>query len=165
MPDSFAAPGSRLCQGHASCTGVSALCPQDAAFPFCFSSLSRFLFLTTTAVLIKRVYESTALCNLHMLGQFPIWVFSDLRAVYPAAGGLKTWGPTGPSTQQYPTVNIQTLEIELYPPEPHFHPQSFAWMSTPLSIDLCAARHFKMDLHRDTQTQICRYMCLFLFST
>ena len=136
MPDSFAAPGSRLCRGHASCTGVSALCPQDVAFHFCFSSLSRFLFLsfffffyfsffffyflfyfilflnftildawgwctgttqrflflTTTAVLFKKVSESTAFCNLRVLSHFPIWVFSDLRAVYPAAWWAQDMG-------------------------------------------------------------------------
>ena len=74
------------------CSGISDLYPQDVAFLFCFSSLSRFLFLTTTAVLIKRVYESTAFFNLHLLNKFPIWVFSDLRALHPAAWWAQDMG-------------------------------------------------------------------------
>ena len=72
-----------------------------------------FCFLQPQQSCLKKCLKAQhfATCACWATFQSGFSLTSELYIQMP--GGLKTWGPTGPSTQQYPTVNIQTLEIEL----------------------------------------------------
>lgn len=152
-PGGFAAPDSRFCWGHAFCYRVSDLCPHDGSSLFCFSSFSRFLFLATTAVFIKKAYWSTAFCNMHILNKSPIGVFSELQSYTSSCLVISHMGSYRSQLNSKSIVNMKTLK----PPGQHSHSWYFLWRSTLLSVTLYAARPSWICSHIDTYRNKCRY--------
>lgn len=75
----------RVCWGHASCTGVSDLCPQDVAFPFCFSGLSRFYFVQPQQPWLREYMKAQCFATCTDWTGLQSRFSLGLRAVHPAA--------------------------------------------------------------------------------